>query len=201
VLGQRPTGALAASLGVLCAGVLLVSGGGQIAPGAAHGAGVLLGDALFLISALVWAGYTLAARGGSTQPIHWVALVAVWNAPVAALIWAFTPGTLLTHVAQTQAEFLAWQVLIQGVVAAIGGNWMFLLAVKRLGVVTTSASGAAVPACVALGGVWALGEALAPLQILGIALTVAGIWAASVLGARSRLHSEEPTEQTHQRVS
>jgi drug/metabolite transporter (DMT)-like permease len=181
---QAPTARVVAALGALCAGVVLVSAGGQAAAAFGASSSVLFGDVLFLLAAAVWATYTLSVRGSTMQPLHWVALVAFWNAPVAALIWWLTPDTLLRQAIAAQPGFVAWQVLIQGVFAAIGGNWMFLATMKRLGAVTASATGAAVPAGVAIGGVWLLGESVAPMQMLGIGLTGAGIWAASVWGAR-----------------
>ncbi len=176
--GEKPGRAKFAALTVLLAGVALVSGGGQWGQ---WSRAVLLGDALFLVAALNWAVYTVAMRGVKLAPLHVVALAAFWNAPFAAAIWLVSPDTKLMS-----ASFatLAWQVPIQGIVAAIGGNWMFLIVLQRLGAATAAATGAAVPACVAISGAMLLAEPLNAFMWLGIALTVLGIWAAQVWAPR-----------------
>jgi drug/metabolite transporter (DMT)-like permease len=158
---------------------VLVSTGGQWQQASAS---TLFGDALFLVAALNWAIYTLANRGTAFSPLHLVALVAFWNAPFASLMWLLGPETKLFT---APGAYLAWQVLMQGLIAAIGGNLMFLVVLQRLGAVTASGTGAAVPAGVALGGVLLLGEPLNLAMGIGVALTVLGIWAVQVWAKRS----------------
>ncbi len=176
--GEKPNRSTVLALSVLLVGVALVSGGGQWGR---LSSAVLFGDALFLIASLNWAIYMIALRGVPIAPIHMVALAAFWNAPFALALWLLTPETKLLS-----ASFatLAWQIPVQGVIAAIGGNWVFLVVLQRLGAATAAGTGAAVPAAVAIGGVVFLAEPLNALVMLGVALTVLGIWAAHVWARR-----------------
>jgi drug/metabolite transporter (DMT)-like permease len=178
-LKERPTAKAALALGLLFAGVALVSTGGRW-----QGVGLVwLGDVLFLCAAFNWAVYTLALRGTRVAPLHMVALVAFWNAPVVLVLWWLAPGSLL---ASAPLPALAWQLLMQGVIAAIGGNVMFLIVLKRLGAVTAAGTGAAVPAGVAVGGVLVLNEPLSAAMVVGVVLTVLGIWAVQVWARKSQ---------------
>jgi drug/metabolite transporter (DMT)-like permease len=175
---ERPSVKAWAAFALLFAGVLLVSTGGQWVSGSAN---AWIGDILFLIAAFNWAIYTLAQRGVKLSAMHIVALVPLWNAPFALLIWWLSPDTRLLTAAPA---VLAWQVPMQGVIAAIGGNFVFLVVLKRLGAMTAAGTGAAVPAGVALGGVLVLGEPLNAPMVLGVLLTVLGIWAVQVWARR-----------------
>jgi drug/metabolite transporter (DMT)-like permease len=180
---ERPSAKTWAALACLLTGSVLVSTGGQWVAGSNL---AWLGDLLFLCAAFNWAVYTLALRGSRFNPLHLVGLVAFWNAPVVLLAWLVAGA--LGHASQLASVgwgFLSWQLLIQGVVAAIGGNYLFLLVVRHLGAATAAGTGAAVPAGVAIGGVLVLNEALNTAMVVGVCATVLGIWAAQVWARKS----------------
>ncbi|MEO9903342.1 DMT family transporter [Nisaea sp.] len=133
---------------------------------------IWIGHALFLCAGVLWAVYTVAFRCGSYGPWHVAALVCLWSAPAAILIWLSMPGTRLFAV--PLGDFIL-QALVQGVLAGVAGLAAFGLAIRHLGPVTASTSGAVVPFLTAFGGVFLLAEALSENTLLALCFTSFGV--------------------------
>jgi drug/metabolite transporter (DMT)-like permease len=151
------------------------------------GEGTWRGDLLFLLAALLWAGYSLAFRRSGLAPWHGAALVSAWSTLLVLPLWiwwALHEGSSLLQVAP---ETLLFNAVFQGVVAGLLGLWTISAAIIRLGAAQAAAFGALAPVISALGGWWLLGDALSMLDGLAVVCAVIGVLMASgVLGAPRR---------------
>ncbi|MGE0723374.1 MAG: DMT family transporter [Alphaproteobacteria bacterium] len=150
--------------------------------------GAWRGDALFLLAALLWSIYTVAYRRSGLDPWTAAATVSAWSATLVLPLWLLGGGE---RIAATPPADLAFQVMMQGIVAGIGGLAIYAIAVRNLGPTRAATSGALVPAAAALGGHLVLGETIDWLSVLGIAAAASGVaLAAGVLDRPARPPSE-----------
>lgn len=134
------------------------------------------GDALFLLAATLWAGYTLGARGSPWSAWELAALVNAASFGAALLLLALRGTSSLPTL---PLSTLATQLLWQGVLAGVFGLWTYTAAIQRLGAPQAAAFGALAPVVSALGG-WAwLGEPLAAPDALAIGVASVGVLLAS----------------------
>lgn len=175
---ERPTGWHALGLTMMAIGVCLL-GARSISTFGLCAAGTSRGDALFLLAALLWAGYTLAFRRSGLSPWQGAALVSVWSAiwvlPV-WLWWAVRESSSLIYVAP---QTLLFNAVFQGAVVGVFGLWTISEAITRLGSAQAAAFGALAPVVSALGGWWLLGDALTALDALAVSCAVIGVLMAS----------------------
>lgn len=177
---DKPEPARALGLAAMALGVLLL-GAPALARTGPVDVGTWRGDALFLLAAALWAGFTLAFRRSGLTAWQGAALINAWSA-LGLLLWL--PWPPQAALAAAPAADVAWQLLWQGLVAGVLGLWTFAAAVTRLGAARAASFGALAPVVSALGGWWWLGETLQPLDLLAVACAVAGVLLAS--GALSR---------------
>jgi drug/metabolite transporter (DMT)-like permease len=176
---QRPNVKTAFGLSMLLVGVAAVASNGQLR----FEGPSLLGDLLFLAAALAWAGYTVAMRGQTVSVWHLSAVISFWSAIGAAILWSVVPGSRIAIASPLEIGSV---ILIQGVLAGIFGNALFLICVKHLGPVVAAGSGAIVPVLTALGGYLLLHESLSAVAAYGIASIVLGIWIVQVWARRTK---------------
>lgn len=174
-LGSRPSRWQVAGLGLLASGLVLVtlpSWSGASGP-------VWFGDLFLVGAATLWAFYTLALRGSGLNPWQSAALVSAWSALGVVPLWllAFASGSSLLLTATIGQVLL--QVIFQGVIAGVLGLAVWGLAVKNIGPIAASSTGALVPALVAVGGWLMLGETMNSQAATGILVVMAGVWLAS----------------------
>ncbi len=131
------------------------------------------GHLLFLAGGLVWAVYTIAYRGSGLTPWAAAGVVSAWSALIILPLWLWTgPARLL---AAPLAD-IALQVLWQGVLAGVGGLWLYGVTILAFGASRAAVSGALVPPTVALGAWLILGEtvdALTLAALIGVTIGVA----------------------------
>jgi drug/metabolite transporter (DMT)-like permease len=132
----------------------------------------LIGDAMFLAGAALWAGYTIAFRKCGLNPIQGTAIISAWSLIMVAPLWLMTPGVKLLQAPlwDVGVQFL-WQSILAGVVAV----WAYGYAVRSIGPANGAAIGALLPAVSSLGGLLVLGEAIPPLTGVAIGLAVIGV--------------------------
>ncbi len=152
---------------------------GTTAPGAAAAAldaGALVGCALALAAAAVWAAYSLlVARlaAGGYETIAATKRTFAWG------LLLMTPAVLLGGDAPQPASLVepvnAANLLFLGLIASAACFVTWGYAVKHLGAVVTSTYIYLVPAVTAACAAVVLGEPLSPAVLAGMALTVAGL--------------------------
>ena len=177
VFGERPSRSVFVALPVVLLGVLLISGAiGGGAYGSNPGLGVILG----LLTAFCYAGYLLVIRRGGRdlrRPAGPVAIATVSTAMVAAVV-GVVGGDLDPLPAPAS---LAWLALL-GLSSQSLGYLLISLSLSRLPAVLTSIILLAQPVMTVALSMVLLHEAPSPVQLLGVALVVGGI-AAATLGA------------------
>src|SRR5439155_9509029 len=178
---ENAVGAAIAALGVVLLAIYKVRGGTS---------STFIGLVLVTVSALGWgAGNVIAKRAASTHPADMFALV-VWSSlvpplPLAALAYAFEGGVAAWHAVVT-ASPLAWGcALFLAYVATLFGfaSWARLL--HRYPTALVAPFGLLIPVSGLASGALFLGETLAPLQMVGVALVLAGL-VVNVYGGANR---------------
>jgi drug/metabolite transporter (DMT)-like permease len=155
----------------LVGAVLLV---GPSASGGAHGGGdKLMGDALGLASAIFYAAYQLAIKDARSQ--YSTARLMAWSTTVTGL--ALLPFALLAPGAFWPAEASGWLPLLAlALVAQIGGQTVIAYALAHLPASLSSVSLLIQPLTAAVAAWLIFQEAIGPLQMLGAALLLWGIY-------------------------
>lgn len=134
------------------------------------------GDLLFLLAALLWAVFTLSFRRSGLTAWQGAAFVNTGSALLLLplLLWR---GPLL--LVQAPLHDLLFQAVWQGLLAGLLGLWTYAAAIARLGAARAASFGALAPVVSALGGLWWLGDPLGVLEVVAVALAVAGVALAS----------------------
>ena len=141
----------------------------------------LVGDALFLLAAALWAAYSIAFRSSGLTPWQGVAVVNAWSAIlVVPLYFAFGQNRLL----EVPVADLLLQTVMQGVVAGVLGLFVYSLAINHLGAAPAAAFAGLVPVLSTVGGAVFLNEALTAGTLLAAGLAAIGVVLASGLLAR-----------------
>jgi O-acetylserine/cysteine efflux transporter len=153
--------------------------------------GTFIGFALVVAAAFFWAtGNLIAKRGAGAHGADMFALT-VWSSlvpplPLAAMAFAFEGGPAVVHAVASMSP-LAWGcVLVMSYVATLFGygSWNALL--HRYPTALISPFALLIPVSGLASGVVFLDEALAPVQMAGVALVFAGL-ALNVYGPRLRV--------------
>jgi drug/metabolite transporter (DMT)-like permease len=174
---DRPDGWRGAGLLLMAAGVALLGSKSLLG----FGGGTWRGDALFLLAATLWAGYTLSFRRAGLTPWQGAAVVNAWSALLLLpwLLWHAAAGGAELSLLSAPARDVAWQALWQGVLAGLLGLWTFSVAIARLGAARAAAFGALVPVISALAGWWWLGDGLNAADVAAVTAAVLGVALAS----------------------
>lgn len=177
VLSRRPRDLLA--VGVAGVGVVLISRALSIPLGELEGTGIVLA----LTAGLFWAGYIVfSGRTGAAFPqLEGLALAMVVSTV------AILPFGLL-DVARHGADAWDTEVLLKGlgiaVLSSVLPYSLELFALRRLAPAVFGILLSLEPAVAALAGLLVLGQRLAPVQLLGMALVVLASVLVLGLGAR-----------------
>lgn len=127
------------------------------------------GLALALVCALGWAGFDVSRKhlSATIAPAPLLVLLNLGLLPVFAAWWSIAGGTISDLGAYALPGGL-------GLVLQIVANVLFLFAVRASPLSLTIPFLALTPVFAAIGGALTLGERLAPLQLIGVALVVIG---------------------------
>src|SRR5262249_11758382 len=151
---QRPSRALGLALIVIGA---TLGGRPELAAGGPTG----LGDTLFIVAAVLWALFTVAARRWQIDPLPATAAVWVLALPYVPLYVALAGDRVLNA---PRGEVL-FQALFQGLGVAIVALALYAWAIRVLGAAAASLFMPLVPVFAVLLGVVVLGEVPAPVQL------------------------------------
>ena len=181
LLGERPSRATLLALPVVLTGVVLISGAiGGKPYGADPGLGVILG----LGTALCYAGYLLVIRRGGRDARRPAGPVAV--ATLFVVLAAGVAGTAYGDLDLLPApRSLAWLALL-GITSQSAGYLFISISLPRLPAVVTSIILLSQPVMTVVLSIVLLGEAPSPAQLVGVAMVIGGIAAATVPIARIR---------------
>jgi drug/metabolite transporter (DMT)-like permease len=180
-LGERPSRATLLALPVVLAGVVLISGViGEDAYGTAPQLGVILGIA----TAICYAAYLLIIRWGGRDPRRPAGPVAI--ATVFVALCAFVVGEVGGDLDLTPPPASLFWLAILGITAQSAGYLLISISLPRLPAIITSVILLTQPVMSMGLAIVLLGETPSSVQLLGVALVIGGIAAATIPVARIR---------------
>ncbi len=164
---SRRWGYLLIPLGVIC----------LASAGFAHGeGGEWRGQLLFMLSAFLWASYTIAMRKSGLSPLDAAAQVCVWSAIFYLPLYAWFAADGLARASWGE---IAFQTLVQGVLSSVVSLVAYNRALQLLGASRGAALASLVPVLATLFAIPLLGEWPAPLDWLGVAVISTGVYLAT----------------------
>lgn len=181
LFGERPSRAILAALPIVLLGVVLISG---VVGGGAYGSAPAVGVVLGLCTALCYSAYLILIRRGGRDPRRPAGPVAV--ATMSIVVVAAAVGLFMGDLDLTPAPAsLAWLALL-GITSQSAGYLLISISLPRLPAVVTSIILLAQPVMTVILAMVLLGETPSATQLLGVALVIGGIAAATVPLARVR---------------
>ncbi len=173
LLRERLSGWFWVGMAVALAGAMLILGRDLLRPAGAAAAAVSAGD-LLALGAGVFYGLYLLLAGQARAFLDTTRVMALATAAGSLVLFA---ACLLLGAPLLGYSLPAWLALLGlGLVSQIGGVWCINYALGHLPAAVVSVTLLAQPVLVALLGVTLLDENLAPLQVLGGGLVLAGIY-------------------------
>ena len=167
VLGrQRFSVPRALTLVVIVIGLVLVTGSSFSVRGS-----VLAGDALLFLTGISWGLFTLFARVWEVRPLQSTAIISVLSMIYLPVYFAF----FYRGFASASTLHIVSQAAFQGLGMSIGGLYLVMFAVRRLGAQLTALFSPLIPGMTTLLAVPLLGEVPTAAQWVGVALVVAGM--------------------------
>ena len=161
-----------AGLATIAAGAVGIVWGRGVAAGAMQG----VGDAMFLLAGLVWAGYTVAMRRARLDGLHAAAIAAGGSLVLYLPAYAAIAGT---SIFKAPVADIALQAVVQGLLTAIVALLLYGRMVSLLGATSGAAFVALTPVMTGLMGIPVLGEWPRTTDWLAIALISVGVYVVS----------------------
>ena len=181
ILREKLTGMHILGAGIVLSGIIVISWQGFVE--STSGESTWVGDVLFALSSVLWAGFTLLLRYWRLDAVRASALVAVLSMIVALPVYLAWHGA--DHVANLPMGALAVQGLMQGLVQGVITLLAYTCSIAILGVSRAVLFPAIVPAISILIGIPLIGEIPSRLQLVGLGLVSAGLLIA--VGVLNRL--------------
>ncbi len=155
-----------------------------------------LGHLFFLAAGVAWSLFTLTTRRAGLDPFVATGLVGLLSTVLLLPVYiALDLGRLDT----APALEVAFQILVQGLLAGLVATYAYARAIRMLGGSYAAALAALVPATATLIGWATLGERPTPLEAVAMLVVAVGVFLASGVqlrapGARrsARTHSDRP---------
>lgn len=170
LLKERLSGAHLVGASLVIGGIVLISWQGLHAE---SGANSWIGDLLFFVSAIIWAGFTVLVRHWRLHAIRAIAVVSFLS------IWIVVPGYLawygMDHVRALPLGPLAVQAVVQGFVQGVLAISAYSQAIRVLGVSRAVLFPSMVPAVSVAIGIPIVGEIPNIVQIVGLLLVTVGL--------------------------
>jgi drug/metabolite transporter (DMT)-like permease len=174
-VGERPLPAKLIGLVVIVVGLVLVGWPALSGTGVAW-----IGDLLFVVAAVLWALFTVAARRWRVDPLPATAAVWVLALPYVP-IYAMAVGPRVLEAPRGEVVF---QALFQGLGVAVVALALYARAIRVLGDGVAALFMPLVPVFAVLLGIAVLGEIPATVQIVGMAGVAVGMVMAARRSAR-----------------
>lgn len=138
---------------------------------------LLLGQVLFIFSALLWSLFTISIRQSGLAPLKVAALAALPNGLIITL-WIIITKPELGYAVLPFTSILG-QLIVQGIIVGIFSGIFFSAAIIRIGAEKTSAIGAATPAVATFLAIILLKEQIEISLLFGMTLVISGVFLAS----------------------
>lgn len=174
VLGEVLTRSHLAGATLVLAGIAMI--GWQGIFDSAPGESAWIGDALFFLSSVLWAGFTVLIRHWRIDAVRATSVVAVLSICVIVPVYFGYRG--LTHLANLPTGALVFQGIVQGLVQSVITIMAYNRSIAILGVSRAVLFPAIVPAISVFIGIPALDEIPNPLQTAGVVVVSAGMFVA-----------------------
>ncbi|MEO1422992.1 MAG: DMT family transporter [Pseudomonadota bacterium] len=172
MLGERFSHLRIAGFALILTGALSV-GGWEVLSSAGDGA--WRGHVLVSVAAVCWAYYTVNFRLSGLSAADGAMLIAFWPAIGFGLLGLVAP----TNIWEAEISFIAFQVLMQGVLAGFVSTLTYSYALKNIAPSKVAAAAALVPVMAAISGwIW-LDEPIGLIKSIGIAVVACGVLLAS----------------------
>ncbi len=171
LLGETLTRSHLAGTAFVLAGILMI--GWQGIAGMHSGETVWIGDLLFFVSSVLWAGFTVLIRYWKVNAMHATAVVAVVCLCIFSPIYLAYRGP--AHLASLPLGPLVFQGVVQGLVQAVFTIMAYNRSIAILGVSRAVLFPALVPALSILIGIPAVGELPNALQVAGLVTVSIGM--------------------------
>ena len=174
-LGERPDNRTLGAIPVVFGGVVLISG---VIGGGAYGEDPLLGVAYGVLTAISYALFILILRHGNVDDRRPAG--PLFDATLSAALFSALGGIAVGDIDWTPGlESQAWLVLLALSSQVVG--WLLIsVSLPRLPAVLTSIVLMLQPVCTVFLGAILLSEAPSPVQLLGVAIVIAGVAVATV---------------------
>ncbi len=169
VLKDRPDRARLTGLVLIGGGLAVIAGPGLLQGGAL----TPLGDGMFVLAGLLWAGFTTLTRKWGVRALPATAAVSVLSSALTLPIYGATTG--FERLLALPAATLLLQVLIQGALSGVVAVLAYTKAAELLGPSRAAIFPALVPAAAILIGIPVTGELPGLLQWAGLAIVSAGL--------------------------
>jgi drug/metabolite transporter (DMT)-like permease len=155
---------------IVLAGIVMIGWDGILQPSGEH---AWVGDLLFFLSSVLWAGFTLMLRQWRLQALPATAAVAVLSALVTTPAYLLLVGS--EHLRALPLGAMAFQGLMQGGLSGALVLLTYSQTVVLLGVGRAVLFPAIVPAASVLIGIPIVGEIPSLLEVAGLALVTLGL--------------------------
>jgi drug/metabolite transporter (DMT)-like permease len=174
-LGERPENRTLVSIPVVFGGVVLISG---VVGGGAYGDDPVLGVVFGVLTAIAYAVFLLILRQGNTDDRRPAG--PLFDATLSGALFSALGGILVGDIDWTPGlESQAWLVLLALSSQVVG--WLLIsVSLPRLPAVLTSIVLMLQPVSTVFLGAILLSESPSPVQLVGVAVVVAGVAAATV---------------------
>ncbi|MGL4291044.1 MAG: DMT family transporter [Phreatobacter sp.] len=169
VLGERPSRSHLIGLGLIITGVVIFAW--QALAGAPAREGAWRGDLLFVLAAVMWAVFGLLAKRWTTEALGLTVTICLLSVLAAPLLALAVP----LHMAGAGLRALALQAIYQGILVGVVSLFLYAKANAILGAARAALFLPLVPAVTAVTSTLLLGEWPSGLEILGMAVAMAGM--------------------------
>jgi drug/metabolite transporter (DMT)-like permease len=169
VLGDRVTARKAVGIGVVLAGLVLLSG----VDAASFSARSAAGDAMFVAAGLLWAGFGILLRQHRLDPLLATAVVSV--SALLTYVPAYLGFSGTARLLGSDAQVLWTEVLVQGVIAGAGTLFTYATMVRLLGPSRAAIFPALAPGLAALMAWPLLGHVPTAAEAAGLVTVMTGL--------------------------
>ena len=178
VLGDRFTPRKGLGIGVVLAGLVLLSG----VDAASFSGRALMGDAMFVAAGTLWAGFGILLRRHRLDPLLATAVISVSALLTYVPVYLALEGT--ARLAAASATVLWTEVLVQGAVAGAGTLFTSATMVRLLGPARAAVFPALAPGLAALMAWPVLGHVPTGAETAGLLVVMAGLIIAVTTASR-----------------